>query len=38
MTGELVKFGVVMLVVMCGFVISFYSLFQRYTTLGQVRF
>lgn len=28
MTGELVKFGVVMLVVMLGFVMSFYSLFS----------
>lgn len=40
MTGLLVKFGVVMLVVMLGFVMSFYSLFQSAiepTSYGQVR-
>lgn len=38
MTGELVKFGVVMLVVMSGFVVSFYSIFQHNVTFGMVRF
>lgn len=37
MTGELVKFGVVMLVVMGGFVVSFHSIFQHNVTFGQVR-
>ena len=37
MTGELVKFGVVMLVVMGGFVMSFYSLFKRHMSYGEVR-
>ena len=37
MTGELVKFGMVMLVVMGGFVMSFYSLFKRHTSYGEVR-
>lgn len=36
MTGELVKFGVVMLVVMSGFVMSFYSLFRDTDTYGEV--
>lgn len=37
MTGELVKFGVVMLVVMAGFVVSFFSIFHRNVTFGKVR-
>lgn len=37
MTGELVKFGVVMLVVMGGFVMSFYSLLRETMTYGEVR-
>lgn len=36
MTGELVKFGVVMLVVILGFVMSFYSLFSEDQTYGEV--
>lgn len=37
MTGELVKFGAVMLVVMGGFVMSFYSLLKDTMTYGEVR-
>eukprot|EP00904_Undaria_pinnatifida_P012811 jgi/Undpi1/8660/HiC_scaffold_25.g11125.m1 len=36
MTGELVKFGAVMLVVMGGFVMSFYSLLKDTMTYGEV--
>lgn len=38
MTGELVKFGVVMLVVVSGFVMSFYSLYKDTQTYGEVLF
>lgn len=38
MTSELVKFGVVMLVVMAGFVMSFNSIFHHDVTFGMVRF
>lgn len=37
MTGLLVKFGLVMIVVMLGFVMSFYSLFRDTQTFGEVR-
>ena len=37
MTGELVKFGVVMLVVMGGFVMAFYSLLRQTMSYGEVR-
>ena len=35
--GELIKFGVVMIVVMGGFVLSFYSILRDSLTYGQVR-
>lgn len=35
MIGELVKFGVVILVIMLGFAISFYALFRNVDTFGQ---
>lgn len=38
MTGELVKFGVVMLVVMSGFTMSFLSLYRSNLTFGKVMF
>lgn len=37
MTGELVKFGLVMLVVMGGFVVSFYTLLRGSLTYTEVR-
>lgn len=37
MTGLLVKFGLVMLVVMSGFAISFYTLFKDRQSYGEVR-
>ena len=37
MTGELVKFVTVMLVVILGFVMAFYSIFNVYVTFGLVR-
>lgn len=37
MTGLLAKFGMVMLLVMLGFVTSFYSLFQETIAYGVVR-
>lgn len=37
MTGLLVKFGLVMIVVMLGFVMSFYSMFRDTQSFGEVR-